>query len=57
LIIVVWVPGVSTFIGHYPPPAVALVPCLFFGAIMLVLSEYAKHLRKTRPDALSFIMF
>jgi hypothetical protein len=57
MVIVIWVPGVNSFIGHHPPPAVALVPCLFFAAILLGLSEFAKHIRKTRPNALSFIMY
>ena len=54
---VVFMPGVQTFFGSANPPAVGLVPNLFFGLALLVISEYLKHKRKTNPHAFGFLAY
>jgi hypothetical protein len=55
LIIIVWVPGVQDFFGTNAPPAISLVPNLFFFVILLTLSEVIKVVRKKNPRALQWI--
>ncbi len=57
LCLVVWTPGVQSFFGTAAPPAIALVPCLFFGATLLTTSEIIKAVRRKDPKALSFLVY
>ncbi len=57
LVIVIWVPGVQSFFGTTAPPAISLVPCLFFALLLLVSSEYFKYARKANPRAFALLQF
>ena len=57
LILIVWAPGFQTFFGTAGPPAIALCPCLFFGAIMLAVSEALKYARRKDPKAFWYMSY
>ncbi len=45
------------FFGTHPPPAISLVPCLFFAFIVYTSSEYFKAVRKSYPDAFGWLQY
>lgn len=51
MVIIVWVPGVRDFFQSKPPPAVALVPCLFFGLYAWIVTEVIKYYRRKDRNA------
>ena len=57
MITILWVPGVNTFFGNSPPPAIALVPNLVFAVLLFVSSEYMKFCRRKNPRAFWYFQF